>query len=265
MNFKELFPDKKPVIACIHLMPLPGAPLYDGNFESVINKAEEETQILMDHAVDGLIVENFRDNPFFPDQIPPETIAAMSVIVREIKIQFNGPVGVNALRNDAHSALGIAVASNADFIRVNVHTGATLTDQGIIQGKANETLRLRKNLNSTILIFADVAVKHARAIGEQNIEQETKDVVERGMADAVIVSGKGTGSGTDLSDLKKVKSCSEKPVIIGSGTTPQNLDQLYELADGFIVGSYIKKDGKANNYVDDKRVETFMQTFNTKR
>lgn len=266
MDFFDLFKNKKPIIACIHLMPLPGSPGYEGNMSKIIKQALTETTVLKNNKVDGLIIENFRDYPFYPDQLPPESIAALAAVAQEVIKNFPGPVGVNALRNDAHSALAIAVATDAQFIRINVHTGAAITDQGLIQGKAHNTLRLRNNLKAkNILIFADVAVKHASPLGKRNIELETHDLTERGLADAIIVSGNLTGALTDVDELKLVKQSTHLPILIGSGTTPNNLNSLYTDADGFIVGSYFKKDGKASNFIEEKRVQEFMKFYKTKK
>ena len=264
MSFNSLFKNKKPLIACIHLMPLPGSPGYSGNMDEVFDIAMKEVEIYKRHSVDGLIVENFRDVPFYPDKLPAETIAAMSSITREIVKVFQGTVGVNALRNDAQAAMAIAVATQANFIRVNVHTGAAITDQGLIQGKAFKTLRLRESLKSNVLIFADVDVKHAVPLGNRGLPLETKDLTERGLADAIIVSGDGTGKQTELTDIKTVKENTHLPVILGSGVTPDNLKIYYEIADGFIVGSYFKKDGIANNRVDEERVIFFVNKMKKK-
>lgn len=257
------FENKKPIIACIHLLPLPGSPLYSGSIQKIIDFALTETEIFKKYNIHGLIVENFRDVPFFPNYLPPETIAAFSIITHEIKKSFQGPVGVNALRNDALGALAVAHSAEAQFIRVNIHTGAAITDQGLVQGEAHNTLRKRAMLCPEILIFADVAVKHATPIGTPNLVRETKDTVERGLADAVIVSGDATGATVNTKDLIRVKENTSKPVIIGSGTTTENLKNLYPTADGFIVGSYFKKDGLANNAVEDNRVAQFMDRYNS--
>jgi membrane complex biogenesis BtpA family protein len=261
MNFIELFGSKKPLIACIHLKALPGAPNYKGSMLEVIDAALTETEIFSRNGISALIVENFRDNPFYPGSLPPETTAAMAVVVHEVKKAFPGPVGVNALRNDAQAALAITLASKADFIRVNVHTGAMLTDQGIIQGKAHETLRTRKRLGLNTLILADARVKHASPLGTLSLEEEVNDAVERGLADAIIVSGPATGAPVDPDELQRVNKCTSKPVLIGSGITPENLEILATQADGFIVGSYFKREGKAVNDVDETRVERMAQTY----
>lgn len=258
MNFKHIFLAEKPIIACIHLMPLPGAPLYKGNMDSIFETAFREVAIFKRNNVDGLIVENFRDMPFYPDKLPPETIAAMTAVVREIRNTFSGPIGVNALRNDAQSAMAIAVATQTQFIRVNIHTGSAVTDQGLIHGKAHETLRLRNHLKSDVLIFADVEVKHASPLGNRGIEAETRDLSDRGLADAIIVSGEGTGRPTHSNDIERVRQNTKLPILLGSGVNPENIKNFSEIADGFIVGSYFKKDGKAMNLVDEERVKGFL-------
>ena len=176
-----------------------------------------EADIFNTYKIDGLIIENFGDIPFFPNHVTAETIASMAIITHEVKKIFNGPIGINVLRNDAKAALAIAVACEVQFIRINVHIGAAVTDQGIIEGKAYETLRLRKSLNSDVLIFADVAVKHASPLGNRSIEDETKDLTERGLADALIVSGSHTGGEANIKEISQIKQNTDLPVIIWSG------------------------------------------------
>lgn len=261
IQYQDLFPARKPLIACIHLLALPGAPLYDGNLQGIYDRALAETDIFVQHGVDALIVENFRDVPFYPDRVPAETIAAMAAVCREIRNRTSIPLGINVLRNDADAALSVAAAIGADFIRVNVHNAAVLTDQGLVQGRAYATVRKRNQLGAKVLIFADVAVKHAAPVAPIGIDIEARDLTERSMADALIVSGTGTGQATDLKDLQVVKDNTHLPVVIGSGTHPGNLRTLHALADGFIVGSYFKENGKADNPVAPDRVRDLSAIY----
>jgi uncharacterized protein len=258
-SFKGLFGSEKPVIGCIHLLPLPGSPLYAGSMEGVYRKALEEVDALTRAGVHGLIVENFRDKPFFPGRIPPETVASMASVGREILKKGRVPVGVNALRSDGESAMAIATAIGAAFIRVNVHMNAVVSEQGIIQGASHRTLRLRSALKSEVLIFADVGVKHAAPLADRGLAVETRDLTERGMADAIIVSGEMTGEETKGSDVDVVRQHTDLPVLIGSGVTTDNIHKVYGRADGFIVGSYFKKDGKGDNFVEGRRAKRFME------
>lgn len=245
---------RKPIIGCVHLKALPGSPLYEGNLNAIYEQALSEAKIYQDQGVDAIIIENFGDTPFHPGSVPPQTIAYMTVIGRDIRLQTDFPIGINVLRNDACAALSIAHAIDAQFIRVNVHMHAYVTDQGLIQGLAHDTLRLRKILNSDIQIWADVGVKHASRLGSGNLADETRDLCDRGLVDAIIVSGSATGKPTNQQELNIVKQISAVPVMIGSGITLENMADYYPIADGFIIGSYFKELGQCQNAVDPQRV-----------
>lgn len=254
----SLFKNTKPVIGCIHLPPLPGSALYDGNMAAIYEQALNECAMYSEQGVEGLIIENFHDKPFYPDSLPPSTVAALAAVGREIVRVAKRPVGVNALRNDASAALSIATAIGADFIRVNIHMHAYVGDQGIIQGKSYETLRLKSALKSPVLIYADIDSKHASRLGERNLVQETEDLCQRGLVDGIIVTGKATGKVTDEEEVALVRAHSTVPVLIGSGVTADNVTQFHSSVDGFIIGSYFKKEGKVNHPLDVERIKTLM-------
>jgi len=261
MTFRDLFTSPKPLIACIHLMPLPGSPRYAGTMREVYDTAMAEADIFARYAIDGLIVENFRDAPFYPHALPAETIAALTAVTREIVRVAQVPVGVNALRNDAQAAMAIATATEADFIRVNVHMGTVVSDQGIIEGTSHATLRLRAALRSHVLIFADASVKHATPLVDRGLATEVRDLTERGLVDAIIVSGDYTGAPTRPEDIAIVRQHTTLPILIGSGATPDHLPYVYTQVDGLIVGSYFKKAGKAENLVEEAHVKKFMDVL----
>jgi hypothetical protein len=244
----------------VHLLPLPGSPRFADDFDAVIQRALLDAHALVEGGADGIIVENFGDAPFHK-YVEPHTVAAMAIVVREVVRVVNLPVGVNALRNDAKAAIAIAATAGAQFIRVNVHIGAMATDQGIIEGRADETLRYRKALGADVKIFADVFVKHAAPLGAQTLEQAAKDTVYRGLADVLIVSGVGTGEATDLDDVRCVKAVvPDVPIFIGSGVNVDNIAEVLKVADGVIVGTSLKGDGKVENAVDVERVRALAET-----
>ena len=215
---------------------------------------------LFEGGVEGFVVENFGDAPFYPDQVPVHTIAYMTRIATEVKQRFNLPLGINVLRNDALAAMAIASATGADFIRINIHTGCMVTDQGLIQGKAHETTRLRTQLQSDVKIFADVLVKHAVPLKNQSPCQAAKDTYYRGKADALIVSGSETGIAPTSERVKQIKNAVPgAPVLVGSGVTISNIENFVDHADGFIIGTWFKKDEITMNPVDVKKVQHFME------
>ena len=148
----------------------------------------------------------------------------------------------------------------ASFIRVNVLCGARVTDQGLIQGIAHDLLRERAMLGATdVKIFADVDVKHSAPLAARAIQDEVDDLIERALADAIVVSGAGTGKATDPEKVRAVKEAARNTaVFVGSGITAQMIDQFLSHADGFIVGTALKKDGIATNPVDPARVKELL-------
>lgn len=262
-SFVALFGGVKPILGMIHLAPLPGSP-RGGTLDVALAGARRDAEALTGAGVDGLIVENFGDAPFAKERVPATTVAAMAVIGREIRRDHNVPLGINVLRNDAEAALSIAEVVGADFIRVNVHIGAVVADQGILEGRARETLLLRRALGSSVRIFADVRVKHARPLagdgGVDGLVQEARDAAGRGGADAIIVSGAATGEATDPSEIRRVKEAlPETPLLVGSGVTAENLERFWPWADGMIVGSALKEAGDARNAVDPARARAFLE------
>ena len=249
-----------PVIGVVHLPPLPGAPESDGDRTAIRQRALADATALDDGGVDGMIVENFGDAPFYPDEVPPHVVADMTALTDAVAGSVDVPVGVNVLRNDATAALSVAAATNADFVRINVHVGAAVTDQGVIEGQAHETLRLRDRIDADVAICADVGVKHAAPLGGRDLAVEASDAVERGLADAVIVSGDRTGDRTALEDVRQVQNAvgNEVPVFVGSGVTVETAGEVLDVADGAIVGTALKGGGVTSNPVDEERVRELI-------
>jgi membrane complex biogenesis BtpA family protein len=239
----------------VHLGPLPGAPLYR-SMDDVLERALHDARAIAEGGCDGLVIENFGDRPFTRGRVEAETVAAMTRVVAEIAREVRIPFGVNVLRNDALSALAIAAATGAAFIRVNIHTGAAVTDQGIIEGGAYETLRKRAVLAPDVLIFADYRVKHATPMGEVS----AKDLRLRGLADAVIVTGSETGAAADPSRLRELREQIDAPLLVGSGLTAENAAAFAD-ADGAIVGTSLKSEGR----VDRAKVEALARAWKSPR
>ncbi|MCD6525081.1 MAG: BtpA/SgcQ family protein [Thermococcus sp.] len=254
--------ERKPLIGMVHLKPLPGSYLYDGDFDEVIESAVRDARTLEKAGFDAIMLENFGDVPL-PKYVGKTTVAAFTVVAKTIRDEVSLPLGINVLRNDGIAAYSIAYAVGADFIRVNVLSGLAYTDQGIIEGIAHELAKLRKLLPSKIKVFADVHVKHA--VHFFDFEDAVRDTIERGLADAIVVSGRATGSPVDVEKLALAKKVSPVPVMVGSGATHENLPELWEHADGFIVGTWIKRDGKVENEVSLERARKLVELANKLR
>jgi hypothetical protein len=256
MHRNELFGQTKLIIGVVHLKPLPGSMNFK-NLDEVVKQALTDAKNLVEGGVEGLIIENFGDAPFYPNRVPPHTIASLVKVVQEVRREFKVPMGVNVLRNDAISGLAIAHVCQLQFIRVNIFIGASLTDQGLIEGEAHRIIRYREFLKAESKIFADVNVKHSQHLASKDIKLMAQEVAYRGLADALIITGEKTGQPPDVQEVLEVREAvPDRPILVGSGLDPGNIMSFYNHADGFIVGSYFKKGGKISNSVDPARVKT---------
>jgi len=260
-------------IAVVHLPPLPGSPGFCGgrrDFESIVEFAVREARVLEECGADAVLIENFGDKPFEKRVSDPVTTASMAVIVREVVKSVSIPVGVNILRNSAIEALAVAMASGARFVRVNAFVETLATDSGIIEPAAPSIARYlarHRGLGSEIAILADVLCKHATPIAfpawvsslEEYLDAVVRDAVERGGANALIVTGRRTGEPPSPRLVEAVKErARETPVLLGSGATPENLPKFLRVCDGVIVGSYVKVGGGAGNPTDPERARKFF-------
>lgn len=255
------FWSKRPLVGMVHLRPLPGSPLHDGQeMRTILEQAVGDAQALETGGADAIMVENYFDVPFAKGALPPHTISALTRAVLAVREAVTLPLGVNALRNDAEGAIAIAHICGAQFVRINVYVGAAVTDQGIIEGAARSAVLYRKALNADVAIWADVFVKHAAQIGTTTIEDAARDAVERGQADALIVSGSATGFATDPEEVRRVKAAvPATPVLIGSGFKSDNATELLAYAQGAIVGTSLKQDGIVSHPIDTERVRALKE------
>jgi len=257
----DLFQSTKPVLGMLHAPALPGAPGFAGDRSAIVAAVLRDAETLVNAGADGLMLENFHDVPFYPGSVPAETIAEMTALAVAVRRRVNVPLGINMLRNDGRAALAIAAAAGAQLVRVNVLCGARLTDQGIVHGIAHDLLRDRVRLGAeSIHILADVDVKHSAPLAARPLDEEIDDLFRRGRADALVVSGAATGSPTDLADLTAAKSAAGGvPVFVGSGVTADTAAEYLAVADGLIVGTSLKPDGRSTAPIDSARATELIQ------
>ena len=261
MNLEERFDTSTPVIGMVHLPPLPGTPGFQSR-EHVRVRALADARALATGGVDGLLVENFGDAPFYPDEVPRHVVAELTAVTKAVADAVDLPVGVNVLRNDAEAALSVAAATGGQFVRVNCHVGAAVTDQGILEGRAHETMRLRDQLDADVAVLADVDVKHAAPLAERPFEERFAETVERGLADGIVVSGAATGEATPTERLQGAGTLGDEhgvPVFAGSGVTEKSVPEVLDAVDGAIVGTALKEGGDVGNPVDKKRVRRLVE------
>ncbi len=255
---------KGALIGMIHLPPLPGAPRYGGSMSEVIDAALRDATALSEAGVDAVLIENFGDVPFAKGAVGPATVAALTVAADRVVEAIDLPLGINVLRNDGLAALAVAVAVGAAFVRVNVLAWARLTDQGIVEGDAAALHRARCGLIARdVRILGDVAVKHSAALAPIPLTEEATDLVERALADAVVVTGRATGFATDLDQVGAVIRAVPVPVLAGSGVTPETAPGVRGLGAGAIVGSSMMVEGRPGGPVDPDRARELVQAWRT--
>ena len=259
----------KGLIGVVHLPALPGDPYYDGrSFDEILEFAMADADAIVEGGISALIIENFGSAPFpkgnANQPMPVHHAAMMTVVAHEIRKKYPDLImGINCLRNDGIAAIGIARTVNANFVRINVISGAYVTDQGIIEGDAYNVLRYRQQLSANhIAILADVLVKHATPLAPLSATDATKDTLLRAHADAVIVTGSGTGEPVDRRILEEVyRAADGKTVLLGSGTKAETMANYASFIKGAIVGTALKKDGIISNPVDVERVKKIVKSF----
>jgi membrane complex biogenesis BtpA family protein len=258
LDLAQTFGTPKPVLGMIHLAPLPGAPRYSGCMADVLKRALRDAHDMQAAGVDAMVIENFNDEPFFTETTEPETVAAMTLAAKTVGESTGLPLGINVLRNSWKAAMGLAAVVGARFVRVNVLTDVMVTDQGLVSGPAAQLLRYRHMLGAEdVLIFADIYVKHAVPIAVRPLEVVARDMVERGGADALLVSGHSSPDPPRLQDIQTLRTAvPDTPLIIGSGMSLETVNMLTH-ADATIFGFGAKPHLKAP--VDPDMAMAFME------
>jgi hypothetical protein len=257
----RLFPAPKPVIGMIHVGALPGTPANRLPPARIVAAAVREAKIYRAAGLDGVAVENMHDVPYLRGGVGPEIVACLTVVAQAVKAEFGGVTGIQILAAANREALAVAQAAGLDWVRVEGFAFAHVADEGFIESSAAELLRYRKQIGADqIEVWADIKKKHAaHALTADVSLGETAAAAEFMRAEALIVTGIATGRPPSRAEVAEAKAHSSLPIILGSGVDATNLHQFLEVADGFIVGSAFKQNGRWDRPVDAGRVRAFMR------
>jgi membrane complex biogenesis BtpA family protein len=260
--FDATFGSPRVLIGMLHVAALPGTPSAGAGVESVAERAADEARVFERAGFHAVMIENMHDRPYLKAAVGPEIVAAMTRVAVTVRSAVRLPVGVQVLAAANREALAVAHAAGAAFVRVEGFVFSHVADEGLVDGCAGELLRYRRAIGAErVLVFADVKKKHAaHAITSDVDVVETARAAEFFLADGVIVTGTTTGREADPADVDVVARAVSVPVIVGSGTTPENIAN-YPAADGFIVGSALKRHGLWSNPIDPQRVDAVLRAF----
>lgn len=256
VDFRSLISADKALIGMVHLQPLPGTPKNCTDPAHIIERAVEESIQLAQCGFDALLIENMHDVPYLLREVGPEIVAAMTAATVAILEAVDIPVGIQILAGANKAALAVAHATGAQFIRAEGFAFASIADEGLMDvADAGPLLRERRRIDAeNIAILADIQKKHSsHAItADLSIGDHARGATFMG-ADGIIVTGSHTGHAADLAQLREARGATDLPIIVGSGVTPENLQDMFKVADAAIVGSSIKKDGRWDNGIDLQR------------
>ncbi len=265
MTFTSLFAGHKPMIGMVHLLPLPETPGFGGDVNAIYQQARADAETLIAAGIDALIVENFGDEPYLIGEPTPAQIAVMASAASMIRRMTAIPLGINVQFNAYQAEIALAYACQAQFVRVEVFVDTVISAQGLVMPCSAQIQRVRRALGATdVQLWADIQTKYTHNLKDQPLAASAKDAQAAG-ADALIVTGAATGQATPLDAVAEVKRAVTLPVVVGSGTTIDSLPDVLRVADGAIVGSALKVDGRAENPVSAERAQTFMQAARAQR
>ena len=264
-RIRDLFQMPKPVVAMLHFPALPGRPLHVRGRElnHLVDVVGRDLRVLQEAGVDGLMFCNEADLPY-QLKVGPEIPAAMASAIGQLRSEIRKPFGVNVLW-DAIASLALARATGASFIR-EVLTGVYESDLGMIEPAIGEIAGYRTAIDADdVLLFDNIQPEFASAIGRRTVEQRARGAAFMGV-DAILVSGPAAGVPFEMGDLRAAKQgAGDTPVFANTGVRAERVAEIFEVADGAIVGTSLKVDGVTWNAVDPDRARRLMDAVATVR
>ncbi len=262
---KETFGVDKPIIAMCHLQALPGDPGYDakGGMAKVVDMARADLLALQQGGVDAVMFSNEFSLPYLT-RVKPETTAAMARIIGELMAEITVPFGVNVLW-DPTASIDLAAATGAKFIR-EIISGVYASDFGLWNTDVGETIRHKMRLAPDLRLLFNIVPEAASYLGNRDIADIARSTVFNNRPDALCVSGLTAGAEADTAVLGAVKKAVPDTIVLcNTGCRIDNVERQLSVADGAVVGSTFKIDGKFENVVDPARVKAFMDKVKSLR
>ena len=259
----------KALIGMVHIAPLPGTPFHQSGdrLQEIVDQAVREAQLLQEAGFDAIMLENMHDAPYLLKKVGPEITACMTRVMVAVRQAVDCPLGIQILAGANKEALAVAMATGANFIRVEGFVFSHVADEGIFaEADAAKLLRYRKKIGAEdICIFADIKKKHSsHAITCDLTVGDVAHAAHFFGAEGVIVTGISTGAEAKPEDVEMTRKAipNDMLVLVGSGCTPENLPNLFDNADAFIVGSYIKEQGEWDHPLSLSRCKDIVRARN---
>lgn len=236
-------PARPGLVGMLHLPPLPGSPTWQGQaLAQLAEIAVEDGRVLAEAGFDALLLQNSLDRPT-RTRVDAASVAQMTAIAVQVRAACSLPLGINLHKNDGPSAMAVAAAVGAEFVRVKVHTGAVLSAEGLVTGCAPETLALRRRLDAQVEVWADVHELTSRPLAGDDFRAAAIDAADFGAADVLIVTRPTVAEACErIAELRSVLPA--VPLVIGGGVDAQTVDMALACSEGVIVGRSLKDDAR---------------------
>ena len=235
-NYSKVF-GPKAIIGMIHMAG-----------DKPVDRALEELALLEREGVDGAIVENYHTRD-------------LNLIEAVLKVtsvsSFKMAIGVNILPNNFSHAMNLVQRYNGKFIQLDYISGTYARGDHLLELDV-AAYTDAKNKYPNIVVLGGVWPKYyeLRRFDEKNLPHYLDDATKR--AEAVVVTGDGTGEETPLSKIQLFRDTIDRhPLIVGAGLNAKNAYAQLNIADGAIVGSYFK-DGDTEMPMIQERVKEIM-------
>lgn len=230
--------DKKEIIGMVHLAG-----------PDVVNKALEEIKIYEEEGLCGIIIENYHGS--VQDVI--NTLDALVLNPTTLK------VGINILPNEYDSAFALCHKYHfIEFIQLDFISGSYVGVPNIDTYDFESKLLAVSEHRSSPQVYGGVHPKYYTPVLGSDLSQDIS--VALLYTNTIVVTGTATGSQTPIEKIEHFAGClnSNERLIIGAGLNPLNVREQLNLADGAIVGSAFKPNGRTHQLVDKDLVKCFM-------
>jgi hypothetical protein len=253
-----LFGIDRPVIGMVHLPALPGSPYATSmTRRELLAAAQRDLGALLDAGFDAISISNEADRPYVTT-MPPETIALFTWLATELTRDLEIPFGCGALI-DPFASLAIARAIGAHFIRVSysVEAGAF----GLMVQTPGAILRHRRAIGADdVGIVANYTAHFGTSLDSRPIDEVARTYAALAPPDAIQIHGAGAGVPPPRELIEGVKAAvPDVPVLVASGVAADAVGDALAIADGIIVGTWLKVDGHIYNPIDPERARRFME------
>lgn len=257
----DMFHVKKPIIAMLHLNPLPGDPAYryTDTMEAVADWAKKDLRALQDGGVDGVIVSNEFSLPY-ERNMSFVTPAAMARVIGELKADLRVPFGVDCI-SDGLATIELAAAVSADYVR-GTFCGCYVGDGGLYNNDFSKLMRRKAALHLDHLrMFYFLNPESDRNLDLRPLPEIARSLCFKAAPDGFCISANAAGEDVNPRMMEEVRQVlpPETAVVCNTGCRADTIVSKLACADAAIVGTTFKENGDFRAHVDVNRVKHFME------